>query len=82
MFLAQFQLSAQDFYNINSVKDIKITFAEENWDYILDSLKFIGTKNRMVGTLEVGGMKYDSVGVRYKGNSSYFNVKNIYLVVA
>ncbi len=69
------QLNAQDFYDVHVVKDIKITFEEENWEHVLDSLKFLGTKNRLVGTLEVDGMRYDSVGVRYKGNSSYFNVK-------
>lgn len=64
---------AQDLYDINSVKDIKITFEEEHWDDILDSLKI--TKERLVGKVEIAGMRYDSVGIRYKGNSSYFNVR-------
>ncbi len=64
----------QDFYDINRVQDIKITFSEQNWAKVLDSLKLDGNKDRLVGSVTINGMRYDSVGVRYKGNSSYFNV--------
>ena len=66
----------QDIYDINRVLEIKIEFAESNWDVLLDSLKEEGNDDRLVGNLIFNGVRYDSVGVRYKGNSSYFNVRN------
>ncbi len=71
------------FYNIETVNLIEIAFAEPNWDEILDSLYAEGNKERLVGTVTINGVRFDSVGVRYKGNSSYnpsrvknpFNVK-------
>ncbi len=66
---------AQDIYNLNVVKDIKLEFEEENWADVLDSLKFVGNKERLIGKLKLDGVTYDSVGVRYKGNSSYYSVK-------
>ena len=66
---------AQDLYSLNSVKDIKLEFEDENWAELLDSLKYDGQKDRLVGTLKLDGVTYDSVGVRYKGNSSYYSVR-------
>lgn len=73
--LISWNSQSQDFYSIYSVKDIKITFAEDDWAQILDSLKYLGKKERLIGAIDINGMRYDSVGIRYKGNSSYFNVK-------
>jgi len=71
-------LSAQDLYDINSITQIEITFAESNWDYLLDVLYAAGDEERLVGSVQINGIQFDSVGVRYKGNSSYSpnNVKN------
>ncbi|MFK8102843.1 MAG: CotH kinase family protein [Saprospiraceae bacterium] len=69
-------LSAQDLYDIYQVKEIRINFKQEAWDVILDSLKQVNNGDRLLATIKVDGMTYDSVGVRYKGNSSYFNVRN------
>ena len=76
-------LSAQDFYDINTINTIDITFAEDNWDAILDQLYAAGDEDRLLGTVLINGVQYDSVGVRYKGNSTYsanrtknpFNIK-------
>ena len=69
-------LAAQDFYDIYSVKEIKINFEQDNWSEILARLKDQGNKKRVTASLIVNGVTYDSVGVRYKGNSSYYSVKN------
>ncbi|MBN2016887.1 MAG: CotH kinase family protein [Candidatus Cloacimonetes bacterium] len=71
-------LFAQDLYDINTITQIEITFAESNWDYILDTYYAAGDEERLVGSVTVNGIQFDSVGVRYKGNSSYSpnNVKN------
>ncbi|KAA3615811.1 MAG: T9SS C-terminal target domain-containing protein [Calditrichaeota bacterium] len=62
---------SQDFYDINTINTIEITFEESNWDYLLDQLVSEGYEARLLGTAVVNGISYDSVGVRYKGNSSY-----------
>jgi spore coat protein CotH len=62
---------SQDFYDINSINTIEITFEQSNWDYLLDQLVSAGNEERLMGTATINGVVYDSVGVRYKGNSSY-----------
>ncbi len=61
----------QDFYDIGTINTIEITFQESNWDFLLDSLYADGNENRLVGTAVINGEQFDSVGIRYKGNSSY-----------
>ena len=67
--------SQEDFYNIEYVPEIKIYFQEDNWDAVLDSLKQAGNDDRLLADLVVDDTRYEGVGVRYKGNSSYFNVR-------
>jgi hypothetical protein len=64
-----------DIYDINTIREVKITFKEQNWDYILDSLKQRGYDQRLIGDVEYGGKVYKGAGVRFKGNSSYFSVR-------
>ena len=61
----------QDFYDINTINTIEITFEQSNWDYLLDQLVAEGEENRLMGSVVINGKTYDSIGVRYKGNSSY-----------
>ena len=61
----------QDFYDINTINTIELTFEEANWDYLLDQLVIEGEENRLLGTAVINGITYDSVGVRFKGNSTY-----------
>jgi len=62
---------SQDFYDIDSINTIEITFQESNWDYLLDVLEAAGNEERLIGTAVINGVTFDSVGVRYKGNSSF-----------
>lgn len=64
-------LLGQGFYDINTINTIEITFEQADWDEILDSLKQAGDEGRLTGSVTINGEQYDSVGVRYKGNSSY-----------
>ncbi len=64
----------EDFYDPYKVRDIKVYFAQSDWAGVLDSVKRSGSKERILCSLVVDGIPYDSVGIRYKGNSSYFNV--------
>ncbi|MFK8009541.1 MAG: CotH kinase family protein [Saprospiraceae bacterium] len=66
---------AQDLYSLGSIKDVKLTFKQDNWADILDHYKEEGKDKRLKATVTIDGVKYESVGVRHKGNSSYFNVR-------
>jgi hypothetical protein len=63
--------SAQDFYN-NSIQEVRVELPYKNYDYKLDSLKKANPEARLTGYALVNGARFDSVGIRYKGNSSYF----------
>jgi hypothetical protein len=62
---------SQSFYDINTINTIEITFEQSNWDYLLDQLVSAGNEDRLMGSVAINGQVFDSVGVRYKGNSSY-----------
>ena len=64
-------IQSQSFYDINTINTIEITFEQSNWDYLLDQLVSAGNEERLLGSVTINGVVYDSVGVRYKGNSSY-----------
>ncbi|MEZ4984852.1 MAG: CotH kinase family protein [Saprospiraceae bacterium] len=68
--------SQQDLYDMKHIVEVRIQFKEANWHYILDSLKEKGLDERLVADVTVDGKKYPQSGIRYKGNSSYFNVRN------
>jgi len=71
-------LLGQDFYNPTSVNTIHITFAQSNWNDILHNYYAAGKEERLTGNALINGVPFDSIGVRYKGNSSYNrnNAKN------
>ena len=87
LFFAPMQLAAQSFYEPTQVNNIQLYFSETNWDQILDNLAAAGQEERLTGNAIINGVPYDSVGVRYKGNSSYnanrnknpFNIKLDYI---
>lgn len=64
--------AAQDFYAIDAIQEIRIYFSQPNWDYLLDSLNAADEDARLIAPLLIiNGVAFDSVGVKYKGNSSY-----------
>lgn len=64
-------LQAQNFYDINTIQEIRITFSQSNWDYLMDSLMTAGDDRLVAPTVIINGITFDSVGIRFKGNSSY-----------
>lgn len=73
-----FHLTAQDFYAIDTIQKIEISFSQANWDYILDTAKQGSDSYTMSKWVKINGVQFDSAGVKYKGNSSYNpnNAKN------
>ncbi len=66
---------AQDdgFYSIQQVNEIELEFYHEYWNNKLTHYKKKYSKKRVPAQITINGIKYDSVGVRYKGNSSFYS---------
>ncbi|MBN8693946.1 MAG: CotH kinase family protein [Bacteroidetes bacterium] len=64
-------VTAQTFYNTANIQKIEVQFSQPNWDYMLDTAK-LGKENYIMAQwVKINGTYFDSVGVKYKGNSSY-----------
>ena len=70
LFSSIFSTNAQTFYDLNTIQTIEITFAQSNWDALLDAAEpsdaYIEAQS-----VAINGVTYNTVGVKYKGNSSY-----------
>ncbi|MCF8239385.1 MAG: CotH kinase family protein [Saprospiraceae bacterium] len=69
--LLSLSLKAQGFYDLSTIQTIEITFAESNWDQLLDAQKAGDEEYIMAQSISINGTVLDSVGVKYKGNSTY-----------
>lgn len=62
---------AQDLYDITNILEIEIVFAQSNWDELLD-IEMAGDNNYTEAeSVTIDGTTFYSVGVKYKGNSTY-----------
>lgn len=66
-----FLLSAQSFYDINTIQDIRIYFGFSDWDYRMDTAYAGAGEYIPADSVVVNGALLPNCGVRYKGNSSY-----------
>ncbi|MBS1534654.1 MAG: CotH kinase family protein [Bacteroidetes bacterium] len=62
---------AQDLYDINAIQDIRIVFAESNWDALLDAQAASTEDYIPAQSVTINGTVFNNVGVKYKGNSTY-----------
>jgi len=62
---------SQTFYDLNTIQSIEINFTQTNWDYMLDTATAGYESDIMANWVKINGVQFDSVGVRYKGNSTY-----------
>ncbi|MGB4838073.1 MAG: CotH kinase family protein [Saprospiraceae bacterium] len=70
-FLFNYHTQAQNLYDLNTIQKIEITFTQTNWDYQLDTA-YAGSEGYiMAKSVTINGTVFDSVGVKYKGNSTY-----------
>lgn len=69
---------SQAIYDIDSIAEIKLYFDDPNWDGTMDTYYANDLDELLYGTAEVNGESFDSVGVAFKGNSTYnaSNAKN------
>ncbi|MCB0597191.1 MAG: CotH kinase family protein [Lewinellaceae bacterium] len=63
-------MAQDDFYDVKSIQEIKINFEQDNWRYVLDSLRFNG-EGLLLGSIEINGQKFKDIGVRYRGSRSF-----------
>ena len=69
---SMYNLNAQDLYDIENITTIELNFSDLNWDQTMDTYYSNGNDERLIAeTCYVNGVLYDSVGVKYKGNSTY-----------
>ena len=88
VFVHSIGFTQSNFYDLDSLREIRIYFYDTDWDYQLDSLYVQGDNERILADLIIDGSPYDSVGVRYKGFSSVsvnrfknpFNIKLDYVI--
>ncbi|MFN8165897.1 MAG: hypothetical protein U0X76_06940 [Bacteroidia bacterium] len=65
-------VTAQSFYDLNTIQTIEINFDQPDWDYQMDTTKIGASITFIVAAyISINGVQLDSVGVKYKGNSSY-----------
>jgi len=80
-------VNAQNLYDVNNITSINMDFYDTNWETILDGYMSTGSDDRVLADVTINGVLYDSVGVKFKGNSSYtsgqtknpFNIKLNYV---
>jgi len=62
--------NTSNFYDPKTVQEIKITFAQQNWRYLLDSLRYNG--NELLNcSVEVNGTKLKDAGLRYRDGRAF-----------
>lgn len=69
-------INAQDLFDLKSVRTIKVSITDKKWEHVLDSFKNKNIDKKIEANCTIDGKKYEKIGIGYKGNSSYFNVKN------
>lgn len=69
--ICQTSIQAQTLYNSLVLQKIELQFSQTDWDYQMDTAKNGSEGYLMADWVKVNGVTYDSVGVKYKGNSSY-----------
>ena len=60
-----------DFFNPSKIVELRLTLLQNNWAAQLDSLKASTSDDMLLATAVIDGIKYDSVGVRYRGGNSF-----------
>ncbi len=72
LFIGRTTLSAQaDFYDVKTIQEIQLKFRDQNWRYLLDSLRFNG-EDLLDAELTLNGQLLSKdVGVRYRDGRSF-----------
>ena len=72
-FLGQYKENEAGFYDQEHIAEVNLQFYDANYWNLLT--QYYNTENYVVAKLIYNGMEYDSVGVQFKGQTSYFVAK-------
>lgn len=56
---------------MDKIQDVRISFSESNWQYILDSLRFNGDDLHAASTVRINGRSFSGAGVRFRDGRSH-----------
>ncbi len=66
-------LQAQkDLYALEKLVNIEISIPDEHWKAKLTTYKENHEKKRVAGEVKINGVTFKNIGIRFKGNSSFF----------
>ncbi len=76
----------KNFFSTDQVHSLNLKFNQQDWPYLLDSLRIQGD-GYLLANIEIDGKLYENVGVRYRGSKSFktgskrnaFNIKLNYI---
>lgn len=71
LFLSCQMAVGQDFYDLNRIPTIELIFPSGDWQYPLHYYHARDQDERHAATAIIDGERFDSVAVKYKGQSSY-----------
>ena len=67
-------VSGQDLYDRTVLRTVELQFAASDWHQQLNANKASGLQQYLAADMTVDGVLYPNVGVRYKGNSTYWSI--------
>jgi len=70
LLISYFNTNIQAQFEIDSIRNFYLNFYDTHWQDTLDQYYINDTDLMVLANLTINGITYDSVGVRYKGNSS------------
>ncbi len=65
-------VAQQGLYDLKKIATVEISLVDEHWRTKLTTFKENHEKKRVLGSVKINGVTYEDVGVRFKGNSSFF----------
>jgi spore coat protein CotH len=68
--------SGTGLFDSSTVHDIAISFAQEDYDAMIQAYQETGDKEWIEATVTIDGKTFENVGVRLKGNSSIMGLRN------
>jgi hypothetical protein len=69
-FISFYAQAQANFYSSDAIQTVRITFADDNWKYLLDSLRYNGDE-RLGADLEVNNTDIKGASVRYRDGRSF-----------
>jgi hypothetical protein len=71
LLINSFLTYGQDFYDLDEVQNINVHLSQNDWDQLMDDNYAATGDYLMADSVTINGQVFDSVGVKFKGNSTY-----------